>query len=333
MGPIALLYICERGLHRIRRLDPQTSELSTYAGTGVEGFAGDGGLATAAKLAEPHELRFDHTGNLYWTDMKNHVIRRVERKTGLISTFAGIGGEAGFSGDGGPATQARLKQPHSLAFDDAGNLYIADIGNHRIRRVAPRTGLIETVAGTGEKRLPEDGAAAKSSPILGPRALFVAGDTLWIALREGNAVWKMDLEAGTLHHVGGTGEAGFAVADGPVKQAQFYNPKGIAVGPDGIVYVVDSSNHVLRKIDPARHRFDRRRYSTRGWFYRRRGTGGPSAPEQPARRLRCDRRHDLHRRQRQQPRTACEPVTAVVAAQIRTVRGHGARQGLISASY
>ncbi len=249
-GPDRALYICERGLHRIRRWDPQTNELSTYAGTGVEGFAGDGGPATTAKLSEPHELRFDRAGNLYWTDMKNHVIRRVERNTGIISTFAGMGGEAGFSGDGGPATQAKLKQPHSLAFDAAGNLYIADIGNHRIRRVDAQSGVIETIAGTGEKRLPQDGAIAKTSPILGPRALFVAGDTLWIALREGNAVWKMGLKAGTLHHIGGTGEPGFAVASGSVKQARFNNPKGIAVGPEGMVYVVDSSNHVLRKIDP-----------------------------------------------------------------------------------
>jgi streptogramin lyase len=251
-GPDGALYICERGLHRIRRWDPRTDQLATYAGTGVEGFAGDGGPATAARLSEPHELRFDRAGNLYWTDMKNHVIRRVERETGIITTFAGIGGQAGFSGDGGPATQARLKQPHSLAFDTGGNLYIADIGNHRIRRVDARSGVIETIAGTGEKQLPKDGAVAKTSPILGPRALFVADDRMWIALREGHAVWKLDLADGTLHHVAGTGEAGFAIANGPAKEARFNGPKGIAVGPDRMVYVVDSSNHVLRKIDPAR---------------------------------------------------------------------------------
>src|SRR4029079_16757483 len=96
------------------------------------------------------------------------------------------------------------------------------------------------------------GAVAKTSPILGPRALFVVGQTMWIALREGNAVWKMDLTKGTLHHVSGTGKKGFAVVDGPMKDAQYDSPKGIAVGPDGMVYVVDSSNHVLRKIDPTK---------------------------------------------------------------------------------
>ena len=250
-GPDGGLYICERGLHRIRRWDPKTGAVTTVAGNGKRGFAGDGGPATEAMLNEPHELRFDGDGNLYWTDMANHVIRRVDRKTQIISTFAGTGGEPGYDGDGGPAVKAHLRQPHSLAFDDAGAMYIADIGNHRIRRVDPQSGTIETIAGSGERRLPQDGAVAKTSPILGPRALFVVGPTLWIALREGNAVWRMDLKTGTLHHVSGTGKKGFAVAEGPMKDAQYDGPKGIAVGPDGLVYVVDSSNHVLRKIDVA----------------------------------------------------------------------------------
>jgi DNA-binding beta-propeller fold protein YncE len=251
-GPDGKLYICERGLHRIRIWDPKTNELTTYAGTGKPGFSGDGGPATAAQLFEPHELRFDKAGNLYWTDMRNQVIRKVDRASGIISTFAGTGGRGGFSGDGGPATEAKLASPHSLAFDADDNLYIADIGNHRIRRVDAKTGVIETIAGTGERVLPKDGAVAKTSPILGPRALFVVGDVMWIALREGHAVWKLHLKNGTLHHVGGNGKGGFAVSDGPVKDAQFNGPKGIAVGPDGMVYVVDSANHVLRKIDPTK---------------------------------------------------------------------------------
>jgi len=251
-GPDGALYICERGLHRIRRWDPQSKEVTTYAGTGKPGFAGDGGPATEALLFEPHELRFDRAGNIYWTDMRNHVIRKVDWKTKIISTVAGQGGSDGFSGDGGPATKALLKQPHSVAFDDAENLYIADIGNHRIRRVDAKTGIIETIGGTGERKLPQDGAVAKTSPILGPRALFVDGETLWVALREGNSVWNLDLKAGTFHHVSGTGKKGFAVVDGPAKDAQYDGPKGIAVGPDKLVYVVDSSNHVIRKLDPVK---------------------------------------------------------------------------------
>jgi streptogramin lyase len=248
-GPDGALYICERGLHRIRRWDPKSGEVTTFAGTGKPGFAGDGGPATEALLFEPHELRFDKAGNIYWTDMKNHVIRKVDWKTKIISTVAGQGESPGFSGDGGPATKALLKQPHSIAFDDAENLYIADIGNHRIRKVDAKTGVIETIGGTGEKKLPQDGAVAKTSPILGPRALFVAGDTMWVALREGSSVYRFDLKAGTLHHVAGTGKGGFSVPEGPAKDARFNSPKGIAVGPDGLVYVVDSSNHAIRVID------------------------------------------------------------------------------------
>ncbi|MGC3968783.1 MAG: hypothetical protein QM775_15875 [Pirellulales bacterium] len=182
-GPDGALYICERGLHRIRRWDSKTGEVTTFAGTGKPGFAGDGGPATEALLFEPHELRFDKAGNIYWTDMKNHVIRKVDWKTRIISTVAGHGRRATVSaGDGGPATKALLKQPHSIAFDDVENMYIADIGNHRIRKIDAKTGVIETICGTGEKKLPQDGAVAKTSPILGPRALYVAGATLWVAL-------------------------------------------------------------------------------------------------------------------------------------------------------
>jgi streptogramin lyase len=252
IGPDGAMYICERGLHRIRRFDQKTGEVSTYAGTGKAGFSGDGSLATEAKIAEPHELRFDKQGNLYWTDMTNHVIRRVDAKTKTISTYAGIGKQAGFGGDGGPAKEALLRSPHSLAFDKDDNLYIADIGNHRIRRVDAKTGMISTVVGNGEKLLPHDGVAAATSPILGPRALDVDGTTMWIALREGNSIWRLDLAAGTLHHVSGTGKKGFAVVDGPAKDAQYDSPKGIAVGPDKQIYIVDSSNHVIRRLDPVK---------------------------------------------------------------------------------
>lgn len=252
IGPDEAMYICERGLHRIRRYDSKTGEVTTYAGVGKAGFSGDGGPATEAMIAEPHELRFDKAGNLYWTDMANHVIRRVDGKTKTISTFAGIGKQAGFGGDGKPAKEALLRSPHSLAFDADENLYIADIGNHRIRRVDAKTGMISTIVGNGERVLPQDGAVAVTSPILGPRALDVDGKTLWIALREGNSIWRLDLEKGTLHHVSGTGKKGFAVVDGPAKDAQYDSPKGIAVGPDKMIYIVDSSNHVIRRLDPVK---------------------------------------------------------------------------------
>ena len=196
-------------------------------------------------MQEPYEVRFDKAGNLYIVDMIAAVVRRIDAKTGLISTVAGTG-KTGFSGDGGPAAKAELRQPHSIALDDKGGLYIADIGNHRIRRVNLESGIIETIAGNGEKTLPKEGPAA-GKPMVGPRTLFVSGDRLYIALGEGHSVWKMGLADGKLTHIAGTGKAGFADGDG--KTATFNGPKGIAAGPDGDLFVADTENQVIRRID------------------------------------------------------------------------------------
>jgi streptogramin lyase len=247
IGPDGALYICEVRNHRVRRLELATGQLTTVAGTGVKGYAGDGGPAIKAQLNEPYEIRFDQAGNLLFVEMKNYVVRKVDAKTGAISTVAGTG-KLGFAGDGGPATKAELNTPHSIALDGAGNLYIADIGNHRIRKVDAKIGVITTIAGNGEKKQPVPGPAA-GKPMLGPRALFIDGLTMWIALREGHAVWKLDLASGELTHVAGTGKKGFTGDGGPAPLATFDGPKGIAVGPDKHVYVVDTENHAIRKID------------------------------------------------------------------------------------
>jgi DNA-binding beta-propeller fold protein YncE len=248
LGPDGGLYICEVENHRIRRYDLETRALTTVAGTGRAGYSGDGGPALEADMNEPYEIRFDDAGNLFVVEMKNHIVRRINGKTGVITTVAGTGRE-GYGGDGGPATEALLKQPHSIALDGMCGLLIADIGNHRIRRVDLASGTIRTFAGNGEKTLPRDGQQAEGNPMVGPRALFVDGDTLWIALREGHSVWRMNLNTGTLAHVAGTGNKGFTGDGGPAREATFDGPKGIAVGPDGNVYVVDTENQAIRMID------------------------------------------------------------------------------------
>ena len=249
IGPDGALYITEVGHHRVRRLDFGSGRLTTVAGAGKKGHAGDGGPAGKALLNEPYEVRFDERGNMYFVEMMNHLIRRVDAKTGKISTVAGTG-EIGFAGDGGPASRARFKNPHSIVIDDARNaIYVADIGNHRIRRIDLETGTVETIAGNGQRTFPKDGAKAKGSPIPGPRALFLDDGNLWIALREGHGVWRMDMSDGTLHHVAGTGKPGYSGDGGPAKSATFNGPKGIAVGPRGHVYVVDSENDAIRRID------------------------------------------------------------------------------------
>jgi sugar lactone lactonase YvrE len=250
IGPDGALYICEVRNHRVLRLDLKTGELTTVAGSGTKGYSGDGGPATKAQLNEPYEVRFDKAGNMLFVEMQNQLVRKVDAKTGVISTIAGTG-EKGFGGDGGPATAALFSSPHSIALDAADNLYIADIANHRIRKVDVRTGIVTTIAGNGERQPPTDGQSAEGKPMIGPRALFIDGDTLWIALREGHAVWQMSLNTGLLKHIAGTGKRGFTGDAGAAKEATFDGPKGIAIGPDRCIYVADTENHAIRKIDLA----------------------------------------------------------------------------------
>jgi streptogramin lyase len=247
-GPDGALYVCDTANHAIRRVAADGT-ITTVAGCGRKGYAGDGGPATKAELFEPYEIRFDRAGNMILVEMRNNIVRRVDAKTGMISTVAGIG-KAGFSGDGGPAVKAELKSPHSIQFGPDGALYICDIGNHRIRKVDLKTGLITTFAGTGEKAATPDGAQIAGTPLNGPRAIdFDAQGDLWLALREGNKVFRFDMKAGRIHHVAGTGKSGFTGNGGPAKLATLSGPKGIAVAPNGNVYLADTESHSIRMLD------------------------------------------------------------------------------------
>jgi streptogramin lyase len=247
-GPDGALYFCEVDNHVIRRM-ARDGTITTVAGNGTRGWSGDDGPALRAQLNEPYEIRFDHDGNLFFVEMKNHLVRRVDAKTRIISTVAGTG-RAGLSGDNGPAVQAQLNQPHSIQLDAAGDIFICDIGNHRIRRVSAKTGVIRTFAGTGAKQLPADGARFEAAPLWGPRAIdFDRDGNLWVALREGNAVFKLDLKAGTLWRMAGTGKQGFTGNGGPALEATLSGPKGLSVGPDGNVYLADTESHSIRRID------------------------------------------------------------------------------------
>jgi DNA-binding beta-propeller fold protein YncE len=249
IGPDGALYFCEIGNHRVRRLDLKTSVISTVAGSGQKGYAGDGGPALAASLNEPYELAFDRAGNLYFAEMQNHVVRRVDAKTRVISTVAGTG-TAGFGGDGGPGTKAQLRQPHSITFDADGKLLICDIGNHRVRRLDLGAGTIETWAGTGERKPTPDGAPIAGTPLNGPRAIAAAPDgQLYLVLREGNAVYRIDPRGGKIHHVGGTGESGYTGDGGDAKLAKLSGPKGVSWAPDGSLYLADTESHTIRRID------------------------------------------------------------------------------------
>lgn len=249
IGPDGAMYFCDLDNQRIRRLDLASRRASTIAGNGEKGRTGDGGPATSASLNMPHEIQFDRSGHLYIAERDNHVVRKVEAKTGIISTFAGTG-TAGFAGDGGPAAAAQLRQPHSIAVDPGGKaLLICDIGNHRIRRVEFATGAIDTFGGTGERQATPDGAPLKGTPLNGPRTItFDSAGNLYLALREGNAIYRVDGRALTLHHVAGTGEQGYSGDGGQARVARVAGPKGLAWRND-VLYVADTESHVIRQVD------------------------------------------------------------------------------------
>ncbi|MBI5775643.1 MAG: SMP-30/gluconolactonase/LRE family protein [Verrucomicrobia bacterium] len=247
-GPDGNIWFCEYGGQRVRKVTAD-GKIHTVAGGGKTGYEGDGGPALQAAFNKPHEIRFDRAGNLFIVDMVNHAVRRVDAKTQVITTFAGTG-QPGYSGDGGPANKAQLKQPHSIQFGPDGSLYICDIGNNVIRRVDMKTGVISTFAGTGKPGDTPDTAPIKGTPLKGPRSLdFDAAGNLWLATREGNQVFKFDLKAGKIFHVAGTGKKGFTGNGGPAKLATLSGPKGIAVAPDGNVWLADTESHSVRMID------------------------------------------------------------------------------------
>lgn len=248
-GPDGALWFCEVGGHRIRRID-RNGILTTVAGTGARGHSGDGGPAAQATFDRPHEIRFDREGHLFVADMANQVIRRIDAQTGIITTIAGVPRQRGYSGDGGPATAAQLNSPHSIQFGADGDLFICDVSNHVIRRVDRETGVITTFAGTGKPGPTPDGAPLAGTPFDNPRSLDVDRDgNLWLVTREGNQVFKLDLQAGIIRHVAGTGASGFSGHGGPAKEAMLSGPKGIALDADGNVWLADTESHSVRMID------------------------------------------------------------------------------------
>jgi DNA-binding beta-propeller fold protein YncE len=247
-GPDGALYVTTVGSHRVLRLDTANGAIASVAGKGRQGYAGDGGPATEATLNEPYEVRFDSQGNMLIVEMRNHLIRRVDAKSGTISTVAGDG-VAGDRGDGGPARLARFRDPHSIALDNDDNLYISDLSNHRVRRVDAKSGRIETIAGNGTRGLPEDGGLAKEQPFLTPQGLAIRRNNLWIASVSGHSVWRLELDSGVIHRVAGTGRSGYSGDGGDPLQATFDGPRGIAMSPSGTLYVVEGENNVIRAID------------------------------------------------------------------------------------
>ena len=250
------LFIADMDNHRIRKVDP-AGVISTVAGTGVFGSGGDGGPAVDARLFYPKGVAVDGAGNLFIADMDNHRIRKVD-PAGVISTVAGTGEFfGGFGGDGGPAIQADLDSPSGVAVDGAGNLFIADMGNHRIRKV-DAAGTITTIAGSGETGFfgggfsgdGGDGGPAIQADLDSPSGVAVDGaGNVFIADRDNHRIRKVDA-AGVISTVAGTGVFGFGGDGGPADLAQLRRPYDVALDGTGNLYIADSSNHRIRVLTP-----------------------------------------------------------------------------------
>ena len=240
------LYIADAYRDRILRV-AQDGTYVVFAGRPDTGFSGDGGPATQATLNLPVGLAIDAEGAVHIADMYNYRVRRVF--DGTITTIAG-NGRAGFYGDDGPANLAQLNTPFGLAIDPSGNLYVADLGNNRVRKISP-SGQITTVAGTGEKGSQGDGRQALAAQLSAPRNVAAdAGGNLYISEFEGHRVRKVTPDGRITTHAG-TGVAGYGGDGGPAVIAQLAFPAGLALDVGGNLYIADSSNRLIRRVSPA----------------------------------------------------------------------------------
>ena len=261
------LYIADTSNHRIRKVDAQTGRISTVAGTGMSGFAGDGGRGEAARLASPSGLAIDTLGNLLIADMKNHRIRKFDPQTGIITTVVGDGfrdeyRSGRFAGDGGPAMDASLNYPAGISVDEADNLYIADTSNRRIRRADATTGIITTVAGRSWSYpepdvSSEDNGPATDASLNYPQDVALDGaGNLFIADTGNHRIRKVDLDTGIITTVAGNGfkdDSGygsgrFSGDGGPATDASLNFPSSVAIDGAGNLLIGDTDNDRVRMI-------------------------------------------------------------------------------------
>src|SRR5215212_6603184 len=235
-------YCIGPGGDTVRKVDPDGT-ITTVAGTGVYGFSGDGEPATKAQLNFPNAVAVDREGNLYISDGDNYRIRKVD-KDGIITTFAGTG-EAGHSGDGGPATSAKLTEPDQMTFDDRGNLYFVDYTS--VRKIDP-SGTITTVAGTGRFGFSGDGGPATEAKLTASDVALDDKGNLYIADTENNRIRKVDRD-GIIHTVAGTGKEGYSGDGGPATEAALNLPIGIALDREGNLFIACHHNSRVRKVD------------------------------------------------------------------------------------
>ena len=243
------LYIADTGNSRIRMVAASNKFISTYAGTGSPAFNGNNLQALTAAISSPAGLVLDGAGNLYFSDRGNSIVRRIDAVTKVVSTVAGTPLVPGSLGDGGLATLAQLNLPEALAFDQEGDLLIADSGNNEIRKVDATTGVITTIAGDRSANYLGEGLQAKQSPLYNPTGVAVgADDSVYIA-DFGNQRVRRIASDGTLNTVAGNGTQGFAGDGGSAKSAELNLPAGVALDPAGNLYIADSGNNRVRFVN------------------------------------------------------------------------------------
>lgn len=219
--------------------------VSLIAGTGVQGYAGDGGPAMKAALNNPFAPTFHPSGDLVFSDTFNHRIRRIDKTSGIITTIAG-NGERGFSGDGGPATASALNEPYGVVIDSAGTVYFADRLNRRVRRVTA-DGTISTLAGDGEGT---DGGPAATAGLMEPNGLALSADdsVLYIADVAGHRVRVVDLATGLIDTFAGNGEARHDGDGGPAREAGVFGARAVALAPDGALFIMERQGSCIRVV-------------------------------------------------------------------------------------
>jgi hypothetical protein len=233
---------------RIRRIDNATGNITTIAGNGTSGFAGDGAAATSAEINYPTGLVLDALGNIYIADQNNNRIRKITISSGIITTIAGTG-IAGFSGDGAAATSAELSAPQRLALDNLGNIYIVDNGNSRVRKITISTGIITTIAGTGTVGYTGDGGLATSATFNDICGVVLDNSgNVYIADANNNVIREIDHSTGIINPLAGNGVQGYSGNGGAATLAELYHPCDMAIDVSGNMYFDDDLNYVVRKI-------------------------------------------------------------------------------------
>ena len=225
--------------------------ISTYAGTGTAGYTGDLGAATAARIAHPEGITVAANGDVYYADPDNNVIRKVTAATGIITTVAGSGGN-GSSGDGGLAILAKFKNAEGVFVVANGDLYLADTGNHEIRKVTAATGLVTLVVGSTSPGYSGDGGAATAARLRLPAAIVVAANgDMYIADTGNDAVRKVTAATGITTTYAGTGTTGYTGDGGAATSARLSGPQGLVLAGNGDLYIADTGNNVIRKVTAA----------------------------------------------------------------------------------